>query len=546
MATQYRSIDTPNTLKSALEFLARLHDSGAANTVGKALEVKVKLAIEKLGGNEVNLEGNFNKEITKNFNEVLTKASELRSVIVNHGTSYGGYRDIGIRECADKCADILLDILPKLHCTLYYLAFQVSGSFSDRGGTQWEHQTYKKRTEHDNYLYEWLVNTKGLPSWENSSDTIFPCGFNSTELSDKHGYDLHSVLFEFVDYEDEPGCLPKLLYDLVFAIPLTTAATATVSVLTAAFCRAVTDKKFPEETIKSSYPSLTAICLNVWGDLKRIVPRGATGSNLVVCDGAIDYCKNMLKPEHFDVCVKWLKDNLEGIIQNLQKMGAVCKDWDKNMLEYGEYAGAEPIVDNQQPQQDTPVAEVVGAATNVTSAPEAVLGSAAPGGITVENNDHVAVASSASDEQGSHSNGVGMGGDGSGTVTRPSEPSFIAEVDTQTDVESDTTNHVETEEKNGVEDQEADTAHSPVENGRHSEKGQQDNSQPRTNKGSDSQRGSSVASHESENVASVTAGDTSTITIGSAAGGVAVLGGGSAALYFLNVGGIKTLITGVP
>ncbi|GIX62403.1 phosphatidylcholine transfer protein, putative [Babesia caballi] len=38
----------------------------------------------------------------------------------------------------------------------------------------------------------------------------------------------------------------------------------------------------------------------------------------------------------------------------------------------------------------------------------------------------------------------------------------------------------------------------------------------------------------------------STVTIGSAPGGVALLGGGGAALYFLNVGGIKTLITGVP
>ncbi|GIX63365.1 variant erythrocyte surface antigen-1 family protein [Babesia caballi] len=38
----------------------------------------------------------------------------------------------------------------------------------------------------------------------------------------------------------------------------------------------------------------------------------------------------------------------------------------------------------------------------------------------------------------------------------------------------------------------------------------------------------------------------STVTVGSATGGVALLGGGGAALYFLNVGGIKTLITGVP
>ncbi|GIX63237.1 ryanodine receptor-like [Babesia caballi] len=35
-----------------------------------------------------------------------------------------------------------------------------------------------------------------------------------------------------------------------------------------------------------------------------------------------------------------------------------------------------------------------------------------------------------------------------------------------------------------------------------------------------------------------------TATIGGAAGGVAVLGGGAAALYLFNVGGIKTLITG--
>ncbi|GIX64103.1 secreted antigen 1 [Babesia caballi] len=596
MVTRCESIEEPKTLKAGLDFLSKLNDLRAASSVGKALEEKVKEAIWNLERRNIKLEESFTKEITKNLSEVLKKASELRNVIVNNGSSYGGYHDIDIMKCADKCANTLLELLPKLYCTLYYLDFQVSGSFSDRGGGRWAYQKCKPSSSDDEYLHKWLVDTKGFPTWYNSNDTLLPCGFTGEELSDKHGYDLHGVLFEFVDDEDKPGCLPKLLYDIVFATPLTAAGTATGSVLTAAFCKAVKEKEFSEENVKSGCSSLSVVCSSVAVNLNRIVPESGKRANLVACDGAIYYCKNMLKPEYYDACVQWLENNLRDIILNLQKMGAVCKDWDKNNLEYGMYAGPFPygfmfgtawkrdtikarekltevttnlthlsmsngslhtllqcltndaqiIVNNEQPQQETLAAASTSTASVVSRETAAVSGMPASGVLPGGGSDLVKSAAAEVRAGRNSAKGVRLAGDVSDTVpAKHAEMSNTSELYTQT-MDGETSNHVEREKQSKVGAPEAKSAQSHIENGRHGEYDQQSNSQTQTNERFNSQHGASGVSDESENVASVTAGDTSTITIGSTAGGVALLGGGGTALYFLNVGRIRTFITGVP
>ncbi|GIX60992.1 EGF-containing fibulin-like extracellular matrix protein 1 [Babesia caballi] len=202
--------------------------------------------------------------------------------------------------------------------------------------------------------------------------------------------------------------------------------------------------------------------------------------------------------------------------------------------------GAE-ISNNEQPKQETPAAEAVGAAANAAAASGSEPGSAAPSGITVGTNGHVAVASSASDVQRSHSNGGESGGIdasiGSGgrtnSVGSQGSVTGMSQRGQQSEGAATLTGH----QGAGAKNCSGEAGHTE---GTH-RNDSRSQSQPVL-----THHGSSVASHESENDGSVTTGDNSTLTIGSTAGGVVLLGGGGAALYFLNVGGIKTLITGVP
>ncbi|GIX60913.1 secreted antigen 1 [Babesia caballi] len=578
MTAESSSINQPTTLKASLEFLSKLHSLGAAATVGEALEDKVKEAVNKLGGNEVNSENFLTNKITSNLAKVLNKSSELRNeILLTPESTYENYQDLDGKQRATECADILLDLLPKLHSTVYYLYFQVSGSFRNSGGAQWETQTCKERFNEDTYLHKWLVNTKGLPSWKNSNDTLLPCGFNSAELSDKYGHELHSVLLGFVDDEEDLAYLPKLLYDLVFATQLTTAGSATALVVTAAFCTAVSEKEFSEETVESRCTSLTDVCSSVVATLNRIVPRTVTASNLMTCEGAVNYFIRILQSGGFGACIGWLKDNLQGIIQNLQKMGTTCQNWDKNMLEYGEYAGPFPygfmfgtawkgstitarrrlfeIIENltksspstgslctllqcikndrqvivEQPQQKTPAVS------------GALPGSVEASGITAGTNGHVSVASTTAQFQISHSdageNGVIDASNARGGTTRAVGYQGPFSDTGTTGQQGEATTTLTPRGQEAAETHSSGIFSGHMEGTHHSDSESQ--RQPTlTHPGSSG--GVSRSSHGS----SVTAGDNSTITIGSATGGVALLGGGGAALYFLNVGGIKTLITG--
>ncbi|GIX60922.1 secreted antigen 1 [Babesia caballi] len=257
--------------------------------------------------------------------------------------NYGNYGTFDVESCAEECAIILLDISPDLYNTLFYLYFQVTPSFKRRGSGEWETQTCKKHFHSDNYLHEWLIGSQGISSSSSSNGTILSGGYRNEELSTKTGDDLHNILFSFVDGEGEETSFSKLIVTISLASDLTEASTAASVIWVVAFSKAVVRDTFVGKLTDPISTCISEACSNVLTNITLIAPEGSKGSNLIaLCEGTVDYYTRNIKSDDFDACIEWLKDNLQEIIRNLQKMGAVCKDWDNNMLEYGKYAGPFP------------------------------------------------------------------------------------------------------------------------------------------------------------------------------------------------------------
>ncbi|GIX60721.1 secreted antigen 1 [Babesia caballi] len=589
MVTRCVSIDTPKTLKAGLEFLSKLNDLRAASTLGKALEDKVKGAIKKLGCKEVELEKLFTKDITKNLGEVLQGVAGLPSVIVNNGSSYGRYQGLNIEKCNEEVATILLELIPKLYNTLLYLTYQVSGGLKNRGGGGWAQQKCKPSRDEEEELHNWLTDKNY------TSDIILRRGYNEDELSNIGGSTLYENLMDILDGEGDVTCFSKLIVAIIFATSLTPESTATALVLVMAFCKAVATSTLVGNLSDSRLTGLKNICSKVRNILRCIAPGngGVRAAYLIACEGAVDYCTNMLKPDYFHVYISWLKKNLQGIIQNLQKMGAAGKVWDNNMFEYAMFAGpfpfgfmlgngwndgpyvgqerlsnaieklieqselkgslwtllkcinpdSESIVYNEQPQQETPTAEAEKAAVSVPAESGSGPGSSTASDMVSETHGGVFVASTAAEVQSGRNSGIEGGeaglsaGIGTTTSSLKYPDSFTDTGTTGQQGEAATTLTPRGQGSGATNSSGEGSGH--TEGTRHSDRESQRQTMP-------AQHGSSGAPHESDNAGSVTDGDSSTITIGGAAGGVALLGGVGAALYFLNVGGIKTLITGVP
>ncbi|GIX60648.1 secreted antigen 1 [Babesia caballi] len=590
MAAGTGTIKPPKTLRAALDFLAKLNNTlGITDEVGEALKSKVNKAINGLISSGTKSDISFIHDIIENLKNVLRKACELRDEIVNinREKKYGDYSEIELDNRAEECATIIIGILPYLYNTLFYLNFQVSDSFRRRGSGGWITQTCKPQLNDENYLNEWLLKRNGIPSSKSSSNSLLPGGYDEKQLSSNDGLALHGALFDFVDAEGEETCFSNLIVSLIFVTEVTGASTAIALIFVTAFCRAVLNNVFANKMSPLECNNLTNVCSELLMNLGRIVPRNSDirSSNLIACESAVDYCTRILKSDDLEYFVVWLKCNLNTIILNLKKMAEDCKQWDNLSFDQGKYAGpfaygfmfgvgwgngaisgqdkfsqiiknltARPeskgsmksllkcldprapiIVNDEQPQQEDRRVEADSAPAESGSGP----GSSTASGMVSEIHGDGSVASTAAEVQSGRQNAQSSGGH-SATSSPVESPPPKVEIDENlqqiatapnfpagneasgTDLPSETSAHNTGPEISGV-------SHPPDQ--------------------TPAQSGSSGSQSDSDHVdgeASDSNGDTSTITIGSAAGGVAVLGGGGAALYFLNVGGIKTLITGVP
>ncbi|GIX60650.1 secreted antigen 1 [Babesia caballi] len=600
MADGCHNIKPPETLREALAFLSKLHTLSAAGELGTKLESKVKEALGDFAGESVNAALSHANDITSNLKAVLEKAKALRDVIIisSHRDTYGDYDKLQINKCIENCVDILLKSLPIIYNTLYYLTFQVSDSVRKREGGEWKYQQCKTDLDYNAYLYKWLIGNTGIPSYDGSNIKLLPCSFRNEELSDKYGSDLHEALLYFVDGEGEETCFSSLLVAILFTTNLAVASTATALTVVAAFCRAVHKETFGNKPSESTYLGLDTICVKVLENLKYLAPwyGESTSANLVACEGALYCFFEKLKPDDFPFLIGWLKKNLKTIIYELRQMDAASKKWSTGIFDQGKHAGpfvygflfgevwasgsytaqsklhsvitqltdqangsltsllkcinpeAETIVNNEQPQQETPAAEAVGAAANHAATSKHVSGSVAvsgmaalgvmPGGGFVTSDEHVTGNMPQEQHTLSPSSAEEPRGFSSTVGSNASEGV------------QNSTDHPSTGDQGGGKTQGHGAPYSIREPGydhtsalmTETHRGEVAS---RTNQNNNNSA-SSGAPNESDNIGTVTAGDNSTVTIGSAAGGVALLGGGGAALYFLNVGGIKTLITGVP
>ncbi|GIX61279.1 secreted antigen 1 [Babesia caballi] len=521
MSTCDGDLVTPQTLKDVLDFLTALNEN---SELKKQVEMKLKAKAEHYFTNV----DDFTKGISVSLEDLLYNARTLRTYIRgsnnNAGENYFKIRNLG-KDCAESCVDVLIGTFPRLHCTLYYLRFNVDPYFSAWGGGKWSTFTCNR----DNNLNKWLKSGIGISPARGSYDTLFPGGYSSNELGNSVGRDLINPLQSLVGYSSA-GALQLLLSYLLFSVPgWYHSDTATAVAFVKVFCKEVAEDSGLFRRKVANYPKLIGACKMLTENLHHITGLPDRAAMLVaMCQKSVERYKSILKVEAFDYYVTGLKKKLSSVTHNLESMTLHSKYWKATDLEVAKYAGPFPY--GFMFGEAWKRYQWYNAGEKLHDAIKKLWDKGSGGGGSFP--DLIEALSSSSGVSGSHSisnpRSSEPGSDGprkpasSGSLSASLTTANAA--GTATPAQTTPTNSEST----------APTTSSRSRNSATNSVGQI------SPEARESPRGASDATP----VASVSSD--STITIGSAAGGVAILGGGGAALYFLNVGGIKTLITGVP
>ncbi|GIX66099.1 secreted antigen 1 [Babesia caballi] len=595
MVANSESINTPVTLKDALDFLSKLYALNISSEIGKILEVKVKAAPSELAGKGVKTSFvPFAGEIAANISDVLQKANELRGNIVNTNrkNTYGNYDGLKAQQCVDKCAIIFIDILPTFYNTLYYLYFQVESAVGKRGGGTWRRLQCDGGGRAGSYLKTWLTGRdSGIPSSKNSDATLMPGGYGEEHLSNNKGTVLHGKLFGFVDDDGEPTCFQKLVLALSFATKYTVASTATTLVFVAAFCNATVKDKVNRFT---KYNKLTSICEKVMENLNIIAPlRSNVGSAALVslyCGSVEDY-EGVIVNEYLEGYVAELRKKLPGLIEFMMKMCRDSNNWDSTVMQYNSMAG--PFAYGcmfgviwgdrnwhfydirDQLQKSLAAMTALPAESETNGSLQELMKCFDQKWNPIPNRYSDSSRYSHADSGGSTAQPLAGKGHGhqqprtssaksrtlsprgqtgeSDSHGEPKSPVSVESIRTGEPAETEVPTALCSED-GGREESTAKGHDGPQAESGSGDGKTSDQTTPtqkvlelRPNR-STGEPGSSGGFSDSGMVEGESSDDhsSSTITIGGTSGGVALLGGGCAALYFLNVGGIKTLITGVP
>ncbi|GIX61038.1 secreted antigen 1 [Babesia caballi] len=519
MSEYCEDIQAPQTLKEALEFLAALNDnSKLKKQVEEQLKEKAEMYFKTFD--------QYTNGVATNLQNVLDNVSTLQKLILDRKTEqYGEYAALKSHfdTCKNDCIDKLLSFLPKLHATLYYLLFNVDSTFESYGGGKWADVACNA-----GYLKQWLQGSTGTASASRSEDRLFPGGYFKSQLRSTTGRYLAESLRSLVN-NTTGGHLQNLLLPLLFIFdPWYYYNTSPVLAFVKAFCEAVNEGKLKSH--ETDYPRLTSACAALSETLKGVTVNSNSSGRLLVAlyNGCVERYKTALKEECFATYVSQLSERLGRIYTFLQNMQTVCRGWMTASLHQGRVSGPFPYgfmfgETWKNGNWDTPKPELQNAIKKLWD-----KGSGGEGSFP----DLIEALSSSSGVSGSRSRSISNPGSSEPGSDGPRKPgssgthsasnltagSSVAAAPAHTSTNSEATASA----ASGGGDIAANSV---------GQTGQ---------KGDEGPRGAAHAS------SGETASDSSTITMGSAAGGVAVLGGGGAALYFLNVGGIKTLITGVP
>ncbi|GIX66186.1 secreted antigen 1 [Babesia caballi] len=581
-----RTIEEPRNLKDALDFLAALGNNAPLVTqIGEKLREKACLYFD------MDLLTNGAYGIEKCLTEVLEAVSTTREAIVRK-TYKGNYGNYGLlmngMQCVDTCVDFILNLLQTLHATLYYLFFRVSSTLRGQGGGLWSMYMCNDNKED---LSKWLTaqNSDTTASANNSRAKVLLGGYSSkSELSRKYGDDVGQELSAIVDAEYGGGRLPDLLFALCFNTPFTRAGVAAVLSFIGAFCRAVNNKTLRNTVVITL--QLEGVCSKLLSTLKPLTadPKDETAHIVSLNKGNENEYETLLRDDAYSKYVDWLKDKFPALIIYLSEMQKECGNWNPDYYNGIQNAGpftygfmfggawgnrkhnlyesvhklprdvASLIGNGESPTEGTlsslwkciandqykwPVTSEE--ATTIAKATEPNM--VAPSPVTATEDSSAPVKTQ---EPGATAVPISPASGEEGCATEPAAA-------TQSPSISSSSSGAEPAETTVSSTQTANPTTHNSETAEHIT-APQSGSNPKSSLGCsgegscpdqshDGTSGGSSSSSPSigNNDQSVTNAQ-STITIGGAAGGAVVLGGGCAALYFLNVGGIKTLITGVP
>ncbi|GIX60623.1 secreted antigen 1 [Babesia caballi] len=509
MSGDCEEIPSPQTLKDALEFLAALNDNAQ-------LKKQVEERLKEKAGKYFEQETNYNlKNIDMTFEHMLQNSISLRSDILGTPKSvsekYCQLQHLAV--CDENCLNRLCGFMSKLNATLCYLHFNVDITLKEYGGGTWAAWTCKGQGN----LCEWLTNHTGTPSHRLCNDKLLPGGYGKDELSAQTGHQLCESLRALVSGTSGGHVQNMLLYLLLIYDWWDHSDTATAFAFLGAFCEEVIKKDGIFENNVKNCPKLQSVCTALIGNINGVIGK-KEGTELLVAmyKESVENYRKLLKGDAFDSCVKVLIAKL-GVISNAAtNIHNGCRSWSKPNVTSATSAGPFPYGfmfgeawknggwNTAKQRLHAAIKRLYdgssgggGSLQDLIEALKHISGSSEPGDDGSRKPGSSGIQSAASSTMGS-----------STTVT-PARTTTNSEGTTPTTYSQSGENINNSTEHTGQESGESQ----------------------------------SEATHATSE-ASVSSG--STVTIGSAAGGAALLGGGGAALYFLNVGGIKTLITGVP
>ncbi|GIX60711.1 secreted antigen 1 [Babesia caballi] len=579
-------IEFPTTLKQTLDFLSKLKDLNAANMLANELKNKDGFKIFK--------ETSSISKIEINLQHLLDCADELRKKIVSKQETmqYGDYDNLknpNNEGCIERCVNILIGILPKLHATLDFLSFHVNGIWYDRGGGRWRSYTCNQTNQP---LFKWLTKSKETPSSTISNSKVFRGGYNGP-LSQNLGSALAEPLQQLVLRDFPGGCLQNILIYLLIDNFWSYNGTASALTFVAVICGAVTRRVFDEQEAYQKLKSkLAPICMSLSESVISFTCGDGTDSTCLVAlhRDSVTHYELVLESHYFTDYLSWLKININVLIGFLTDLSIDSKFWRLESLKNATHSGPFPYgfmfgskwtrdVTWESARQETseainkviadlrrlidclkesekakPATSARGAAEGVarttqvsvgetgnTNAPSRLVSTASNQRHTY-NGDNLTTESSGSSTSQSPETGDGSALTPGSSLSGSHRNGTFGSVGTETSGarptertrEGVTPSHVGAEVQSDDSGSSATNVTTRPEGiyGRSEDVGSH-----HTHSGEPEKRSQAETPYE---------GGNSTITIGGAAGGVAVLGGGGAALYFLNVGGIKTLITGVP
>ncbi|KAK1940744.1 secreted antigen 1, partial [Babesia divergens] len=322
----------PNDLKEILELLEKLVTAhGVSGAVLGTLEKEAQKYFK-------------DSDIISSLGSVFTNAQSIRGSIISDTHTYPKYssldRDHGKHnDCVPRA---LKKCLPKAFAALYYLYFMGSQSLKEtiKGGKWHDYacngNDYDYRSSGSKVdLYLWLIDQKG----ENSG--LVKRGFTH---SDKHsftsntGETVATVIANIIKH-DTPGDLQNVLLYLLLACPWHDSLLGHACLFLSTFCDQVQDhgENFQKYFSSSDFEELKSVCLSLKENLKPFIVGSLPLS--AVCHQNGTLYSAVWNPEAIPLYVKWLKENLNGIIESLQSMSGEASHWTQSKVQGAETAG---------------------------------------------------------------------------------------------------------------------------------------------------------------------------------------------------------------